>query len=250
MGSSDEGKIVFSDNIVSATTGVGTITSFGSNVESNHNCFFTTGVPLFTHFKTQFKSLKTYQEESGLDRDSIYADPQFAGTMPITPLDFLVRPGSGCISKASDIPSFNAAEGRTYDDDRGTAGSPIIGALHVDDVARRVDTTSKSCTSQCFKRKFTVLPGVYIVSLKFAPAVLSQQPKFTFVLNGRTFEVEFNPSVVAQLDDALLRYFLVRPDGVSITLETKETTDTSIVTEVDILRFDTIHGDGPQATSW
>jgi len=250
MGTSDKGKIVFSDNIVSATTAAGAMTSFGSNVESNHNCFFTSREPLFVHFKAKFASMKAYQEQSGLDRDSIYADPQFASTMPITPLDFLVRPGSGCISKASDIPSFNATGGRTYDDDRGIAGSPIVGALHVDDVVRRVDTPSQSCTSQCFRHKFAVPPGVYIVSLKFAPAALSQQPKFTFVLNDRTFEVEFNPSAVAELDDALLRYFLVRPDGPSIMLETKEATDTSIVTEVNILRFDTSHGDGPQSTSW
>jgi hypothetical protein len=250
MGSSHNGGIIFSDNIISATSATGAMTSYGSNVESNHNCFFGTGEPLFIHFKAKFTSLKAYQEESGLDLDSIYADPQFSAAMPTTPLDFLVQSGSGCISKASAIPSFDAAGGRTYDHDRDIVRAPIIGAFRADDGAHRTDTFSRSCTSHCFNHRFSVPPGVYLVRLKFAPSTLSRQSQFAFVLNGRTFEVEFDPSAVAESDDPLLRYFLVRPDRTSIVLESKATTDTSLIAEVKILHFDTNHGDGPQAISW
>ena len=49
---------------------------------------------------------------------------------------------------------------------------------------------------------------------------------------------------------ALLRSFLVRPDAASIVLEPDASTDTSVVTDVAIIPFDTVHGDGPQVIPW
>ncbi len=128
--------------------------------------------------------------------------------------------------------------------------SPVIGAFRVDDGARRRDVLFSSCTSHCFNHRFAVSPGVYLVRLTFATAALSRQAPFDFVLNGRTFDVEFDAAAVAESDDPLIKYFLVRPDGNLIVLASKATTDTALITEVNILHFDTNHGDGPQAISW
>ena len=61
--------------------------------------------------------------------------------------------------------------------------------------------------------------------------------------------VAFEPSKTGD-SDALLRSFLVRPDAASIVLEPDASTDTSDVTEVAIMPFDTVHGDGLQVIPW
>jgi parallel beta-helix repeat protein len=252
MGSSDKGgKIVFSDNIAFSSVPGQAMTSFGANVASNHNCFSTPGQPVFGYNNAKFSSLKTYQEASGLDRDSVFSDPQFLSSAPLSPLGFRVSSSSGCNSPAFSNPIADSANGRTYDRDRVATGDPVIGALRIDKSATPADALTQSCKSHCFQHAFAVPSGVYLVRLKFVSGVLSgQKREFSFALNGKKVATEFESSDIAGSEDDLLQYFLVRPDGASITLEPNADTDISAVTEVDILPFDTNHGDGPQVISW
>ncbi|MGA2099157.1 MAG: right-handed parallel beta-helix repeat-containing protein [Candidatus Acidiferrum sp.] len=250
MGSSDKGgKIVFSDNIVSSAVAGSAMTLFGANVVSTHNCFYAPGEPVFSYSKAKFPSLKSYQAQSGLDSDSIFADPQFLSAMPVTPLGFQPSSTSGCNSPASNVALADAANGRTFDHDREVAGSPIIGALRVDQPSRPTSPPLQSCKSDCLKRTFTVPVGVYLVRVRFVSAVLDHKQDVSLVLNGRRVAAEFDSSAPAG-PDALLRYFLVRPDGNSIALATDANTDISVVSDVDVIAFDARHGDGTQVIPW
>lgn len=252
MGSSDKGgKIEFADNIAVSSVPGTAMTMFGANVSSNHNCFSTPGQPVFRYEKTSFSSLTTYQAGSGLDRDSVFSDPQFVSSTPLTPLDFRPSASSGCNSPALKAPLADPTNGRTYDHDRIVAGDPIIGALRVDKAASHTGALAQTCKSHCFQHSFTVASGVYLVCLEFSSTVLSgQKREFSFVLNGRKVVAEFESSDITGSDDTLLKYFLARPNGASITLEPDASTDISLVTEVDIMPFDTSHGDGPQVIPW
>jgi len=252
MGSSDKGgKIEFTDNIAISSVPGTAMTMFGANVSSNHNCFSAPGQPVFRYNSASFPSLKTYQAGSGLDRDSVFADPQFVSSTPLTPFDFRISASSGCNSPALKAPLANPADGRTYDHDRIVAGSPVIGALRVDKAPSPTLGVPQTCTSHCFQHPFAVPNGVYLVRLTFGSRVLSgQKPEFSFVLNGRKVAADFESANITGSDESLLQYFLVRPNGASITLEPDASTDISVVTEVDIMPFDTSHGDGPQVIPW
>jgi parallel beta-helix repeat protein len=252
MGSSDKGgKIVFSDNIAFASLPGTMMTVFGANVASDHNCFWTPGQPVFRVTNANFSSLETYGAGSGLDRESVFADPQFVSSPPITPLDFRLRIGSGCNSPALNIPLADPTNGRTYDHERAITGVPTIGALRADNAPNQPAGLTQVCNSRCFQHPFAVPNGVYLVRLKFASGALSgQRGQFAFVLNGRKVAAGFDPSEVAIPDDSLVQCFLVRPGGTSIALEPDANTDTSVVTEVDVTPFDTVHGDGPQVIPW
>jgi parallel beta helix pectate lyase-like protein len=251
MGSSDNaGKIVFSDNLLSSELGGTSMVVFGLNVTSRHNCFFTSGEPAFEHSKAKFSNLKSYQEESGLDWDSIFADPQFLATIPVAPLDFRVGAASGCNSPVSFVPLPNEPNARNYDHDRDFAGGSIIGALRLGSKASRTPPIIRTCNSHCFEHLFAVPTGVYLVTLKFAPTPPSHETRFRFALSGREVVADFDSSATGDPGGSLLRYFIVRPDGHSIVLEPDENTDISIVTEVDIQPFDTAHGHGLQVIVW
>ena len=252
MGSSDKGgKIIFSDNIASSVV-PGTSTGvFGANVASDHNCFWTPGQTVFRYNSSNFSSLKQYQAGSGLDRDSIFADPQFLSSEPTTPLDFRIDPSSACDSAAGNALIPDPPAGRTYDHDHLVTGKPVIGALSIDKTANRTTPSTQVCTSHCFQHPFTVGNSVYLVRLKFASSVLSgQKHEFSFFLNGRRVAAVFEPSKTGDTDDTLLRSFLVRPNTTSIVLEADTSTDTSVVTEVAIMPFDTVQGDGLQVIPW
>ena len=251
MGSSDKGgKIIFSDNIAFSEALGTAMTVFGANVESNHNCFWTPGQPDFRYDGAGFSSLKMYQAASGLDRDSIFSDPQFVSSIPIAPLDFRINRGSACDSAPSHTLIAEPAGG-TYDHDQTAIGDPVIGALRVATTANRTAPSAQICDSHCFQHPFEVASSVYLVRLKFAPGMLSGgKREFGFVLNGRKVVVQFDPSKTTGSEGALLQSFLVRASGASIVLEPDATTDTSVVTEVTITRFDTVHGDGPQVIPW
>ncbi len=252
MGSSDKGgKIVFSDNIAFSSLPGTAMTVFGANVASDHNCFWTPGQPVFRVTNANFSSLETYGAGSGLDRESVFADPQFVSSTPITPLDFRPRIGSGCNSPALHIPLADPTDGRTYDHDHVIAGAPTIGALRADHAPNQPAVLTQMCNSHCFQHPFAVPNGVYLVRLKFASGALSgQRREFAFVLNSRKVAAGLDPSEATSPDDSLVQYFLVRPGGASIVLEPDASTDTSVVTEVDITPFDTVHGDGPQVIPW
>jgi parallel beta-helix repeat protein len=252
MGSSNKGgRIVFSDNIAFSSVPGNAMTVFGANVASDHNCFSTPGQPVFRYNDASSPSLKTHQAESGLDRNSVFSDPRFFSSTPLTPLDFRPSAKSGCNSPALNIPIADPANGRTYDHDRIVAGDPVIGALRVDKTASQSAAVTHSCKSRCFLHPFAVPSGVYLVRLTFAPGALStEEREFSFVLNGRKVVAEFESSNITGADDILLHYFLVHPNGASIILAPDANTDISVVTEVDIMPFDTSHGDGLQVISW
>jgi len=252
MGSSAKGgNIVFSDNIAFSSRPGTAMTVFGANVASDHNCFWTSGKPVFRYTNASFSSLETYGAGSDLDRDSVFADPQFVSSTPIAPLDFRPRIGSGCNSPALHIPMADPTNGRTYDHDHVIAGTASIGALRADNARNQPAASTQVCTSHCFQRPFAVANGVYLVRLKFASTALSgQKDEFAFVLNDRKVAASFGPSETTSPNDSLAQSFLVRPGSTSIALEADADTDTSVVTEVDITLFDTVHGDGPQVIPW
>jgi len=244
MGSSAKGgTILFSNNIAFAASPGAAMTIFGADVESDHNCYFSVGLPDFRYNNTSFSSLRTYQQASGLDRTSFFSDPQFASSAPIAPIDFRISAASACNSPASSVLLADSANGRTYDHDQNVNGDPVIGAIRP---RKGAELPTISCRSQCFSRTFTVPNGVYLVRLQFAPEALSRQhPEFSFVLNDRKLGVEFEPFA-----DPLDQAFLVRPDSNSIKLEADANADSSIVTNVDIIPFDSSHGDGAQVIPW
>ena len=252
MGSSDKGgKIVFSDNIAFSSLPGTAMTVFGANVASDHNCFWTSGHPVFRYTNASFSSLETYGAGSDLDRNSVFADPQFVSSTAITPLDFRPRIGSGCNSPALHIPLADPANGRTYDHEHIIASAPTIGALRADNAPNQPAVLSQMCNSHCFQHPFAVPNGVHLVRLKFvASALLGQKRELSFVLNGRRVAAELDPTETTSPDDSLVQSFLVRPGGASIVLEPDASTDTSVVDEVDITPFDTVHGDGPQVIPW
>ncbi len=252
MGSSDKGgKVIFSDNIALSAIPGTAMTVFGANVESDHNCYWAPGQTVFRFNHASFSSLKTYQARSGLDRDSIFADPRFVSSPPIAPLDFRIDPSSACDSTAVHVLIPDPANGRTYDHDHIRMGEPVIGALRVDKTANRSTPSTQICNSQCFRHPFAVANSVYLVRMKFDAGVLSRQKHgFSFVLNGRKVAADFDPSGTTGTDDSLLQSFLVRPGGASILLQADANTDTSAVTEVEIATFDTVHGNGPQVIPW
>jgi parallel beta-helix repeat protein len=244
MGSSAKGgAILFSNNIAFAASPGAAMTIFGANVESDHNCYFSVGQPDFRYNNTSFSSLRTYQQASRLDRTSFFSDPQFASSAPTAPIDFRISAASTCNSPASTVPLADSANGRTYDHDQNVNGDPVIGALRPE---KRAEITAISCISHCFQRTFTVPNGVYLVRLQFAPeALLRQHPEFSFVLNDRKVAVEFEPSA-----DYLDEEFLVRPERNLIKLQANANADCSIVTNVEIISFDSSHGDGAQVVPW
>jgi parallel beta-helix repeat protein len=252
MGSSDKGgKIIFSDNIAFSSLPGTAMTIFGANVASDHNCFWTPGQPVFRYKNASFSSLDTYGVGSDLDRDSVFANPQFVSSTPIAPLDFRPRIGSGCNSPALHIPIADSTNGRTYDHDHAIAGTASIGALRANNALDQPAASTQVCNSHCFQHPFAVPNGVYLVTLKFASSALSRQRgEFAFVLNGRKVAAKFESSETTSPDDSLAQSFLVRPGSASIAIEPDANTDTSVVTEVDITPFDTVHGDGPQVIPW
>jgi parallel beta-helix repeat protein len=252
MGSSDKGgKIIFSDNIAFSSLPGTAMTIFGANVASDHNCFWTPGQPVFRYKNASFSSLDTYGVGSDLDRDSVFANPQFVSSTPIAPLDFRPPIGSGCNSPALHIPIADSTNGRTYDHDHAIAGTASIGALRANNALDQPAASTQVCNSHCFQHPFAVPNGVYLVTLKFASSALSRQRgEFAFVLNGRKVAAKFESSETTSPDDSLAQSFLVRPGSASIAIEPDANTDTSVVTEVDITPFDTVHGDGPQVIPW
>lgn len=248
--SKNAGRILFSDNLLSSTASTAPMIIFGANVESVHNCFFTSAEPTFNYSNQKFSNLESYQKTTGLDADSIFADPQFRVKVPVTPLDYRTGVTSACNSSAHFIRLPNGANARTYDHDRDIAGAPIIGAFRVDRKEMDVSRFARTCKVHCFGHPFTVPSGVYLVRLRFSPAVLSETTEFRFALNGRKVVADFDSVAPGDSDDPLRRDFIVRPNGHAIVLEREAETDISVVTDVDIRPFDTVHGRELQVVAW
>jgi parallel beta helix pectate lyase-like protein len=251
MGSTkNAGKIVFSDNLLSSTGSQAPLVTFDATVTSAHNCFFSSGQPLFRYSNEKFSSLKAYQAATILDHDSIFGDPRFLVQAPTVPLDFRTSVTSPCNSPARFVLLPNRSDARTYDHDRKVDGAAVIGAFRVDRKGSENATSEQSCKVHCFGRSFPVASGVYLISLKFAPVVLTKKTEFSFALNGRKVVAEFDSVPGDHADDPLERKFLVRPDGRSIVLRQDPGGDSSVVTDVNIRVFDRPHGRELQVIAW
>jgi hypothetical protein len=248
--SNNAGRILFSDNVLFSAASRIPMVAFGANVTSAHNCFFTSGEPLFIYSNEKFSTLNSYKKASGLDADSIFADPQFRRGNPVIPLDFRVGKGSACSSAARLVPLRDRAGASTYDHDREESGAPAIGAFGGTRKAGDIPRMLRSCKARCFGYSFAVSDGVYLVSLRFAPVMLSQPREFSFTVNGRKLVAEFDSRSRDESDDALRRDFIVRPASHWIVLEPDAATDISVVTQVDIRTFDANHGRELQAVAW
>jgi parallel beta-helix repeat protein len=252
MGSSNkEGNVVFSDNIVFSSVPGNKMAVFGANVASNHNCFSTPAEPVFQYKTVSFASLETYQTASGLDKDSVFSDPDFFSSELLTPLDFQIGFTSGCKVAALNTPFSDLSHAGTYDRPHFVPGDPVIGALRTDKAAVEIALRDRVCTSRCFQHPFAVPIGVYLVRLRFVPGIASgEKPDFSFLLNGRKVVTDFRSSETIAAHDPLLQSFLVRTNTASITLQADDKEDISAVGEVDIVAFDAIHGDGLQVIPW
>jgi hypothetical protein len=247
MGSSEEGgKIVFSGNIAASTVADATLVAFGPGVLSSHNCFFAPGQGVFSYSETRFSTLAEYREKSGLDRDSIFADPEFLSASPITPLDFHMNPASACNSTLprSQASSPNAAY------DRGPAARKrrTTGAFSLDTRAKLSGGLRLLCRSDCFGHGFNVPGGVYLIAVRFGAGAFTQTPEIDFFLNGIRVTADSASAIYSQ--DGTLRYFLVRTLAGSIILEPGTGISNSVVDEVSIQPFDHSHGEGAQAIAW
>jgi parallel beta-helix repeat protein len=245
--SSKGGQVAFSNNIAASNVTSAALLTFGPNVTSNHNCFFTPAQPSFTYSQASFHSLADYQEKSGLDKDSVFADPQFVSAAPVTPLDFRISAGSGCNASAldPDLTEQNA----TYDYDQAVSRKRSVGAFS-ETADKPADEFRTLCTDHCLGRSFDAPRGVYLVAIKFAAEALSKTSEATFMLNGTRVVANSAPSLSADSKDDSSQYFLVRPSDSSITFEPETGADNSMITEIKILRFDASHGEGAQVVSW
>jgi hypothetical protein len=248
MGSADKGgQVVFSNNIVFSTLAGNTLTAFGPNVVSNHNCFFTPGAPVFSYSRASFYTLATYRQTSSLEKDSVMADPQFFSSTPVAPLDFRVRPTSDCNSLAKNVPA--AAQDYTYDHDRAKAEKTAIGAFEVGAVSAWPGNVRQSCRAHCFGRPFHVAEGVYLVNIRFSPAALNNISELNLLLNGTRVIADSKPSLPGS-DDDMTWHFLVRPENDLILLQPDGNLDDHVLAEVEIAPFDISHGEGQQIIPW
>jgi parallel beta-helix repeat protein len=245
MGSSDKGgNVRFADNIVFSAAG-GRMTEFGANVSSNHNCYFSPQPITFRGNGSNFASLQEYQRATGMDGDSIIADPQFMGTAHLTPMDFRINPSSGCNSRATGGRLIPASRVRTYDQVEN--GEPVIGALQPGKSTS--SDKAESCTVHCVGHSFKIANATYLLRLKLsAPANLSAPAcRLTVVINGRKMDLG-NPSPAVWKGSPL--DFLVRPDGGTIVLEQVGCGQDLTIAEMEILPFDQAHGDDLQVVPW
>jgi hypothetical protein len=248
MGSADKGgQVVFSKNIAFSTLAGNTLTAFGPNVVSNHNCFFTPGAPVFSYSRASFYTLATYRQTSSLEKDSILANPQFVSSTPVAPLDFRIPSTSGCNSLAKN--TLTATQEHTYDHDRSKTEKSAIGAFEVDAVSAWPGNARQLCRAHCFGRPFHVAKGVYLVNIRFSPVALSKTSELTFGLNGTRIIADPELSQLGS-DDDMTRHFLVRPEKDLILLQSDGNLDDDVLAEVEIVPFDISHGEGQQIIPW
>lgn len=226
------GKVIFADNIVSSPAQSGTLADFQEGVTASHNCYFGKGTLLFRYGAAQFGTLKDYQQASGQDKGSVFANPQFLSSVPNTPLDFAVTTDAGCKPPAQMAP-FGAA-------------NPSNSAKRESLPTIRVD----SCATGCFEHPFHVPRAVYLVRLKLSAALLSDKTSrsLALVLNGRRMSLDF--TVAGSVGGSVLqRDFLVRPSN-AILLSAEKESDSAAVSSLEIVPFDGAYGDGEMVLAW
>lgn len=246
MGSSNKGgRVEFSNNIAASTIAGISMTAFGPGVASDHNCFFEPGTPVFTYATTTLQTFAAYQQQSGLDKNSVVADPQFFSPAPTTPLDLRIRAGSKCDSPAT-VPESDRPY--TYDHDATIPDKPVMGAFAANALPAWSENVQQSCKSRCRGHRFIVSSGVYLVRIAFSSTSLSETLEPALILNSTKVVAKTGTTQEASRDS--VRQFLVRPEDNSIVLDLEPGADESAISQIDIFPFDSSHGDGLQIISW
>jgi hypothetical protein len=229
---SNGGNVVFHDNVAAARVVGATFDDFAVGVTSAHNCFSSPGDPIFRYHNQIFNSLPAYQAGSSLEPASVFStelssEPTFVDQNHSSPLDFRILKNSACTSSRS----------------KSTLQRPTK-------VANR-NLKALTCRSHCFNHAFNVTDGVYEVRMTFSEdATSNHEAKFSFLLNGRRMEVVFEPAEFSNADRNAVRWFLIRPQDGTITVEPQAGAEAVAVTAVDILLFDESHGEGLQVIPW
>jgi hypothetical protein len=108
--------------------------SLGSGTDCDYNIFYSTGTAMRWNWNSLGQtSLPAWSAASGQDAHSIYANPQFVSTNPITAADFKLRTISPCIDAGQDLKLAGLlSAAQEYKDYLGTlipqGAGPDIGA--------------------------------------------------------------------------------------------------------------------------
>jgi hypothetical protein len=100
---SGTGKIYFRNNLVYSANPVGTLLSTGANTDSDFNCFYTSGVPIFVNGSGTYQDLAAFSRAVGDDQHSVFGDPRFAVSTPVAANDFHLSTLSPCLAAGVDM---------------------------------------------------------------------------------------------------------------------------------------------------
>ena len=128
-------NVVFRNNIfVTHTSFSGTSLAIcAPGTDSDYNLFYSTGVTPRWTFPSIYYSLSSLYAAAGEEGHSVYADPQFVSTNPVTAADFQLKSTSPCINVGQDLKRVGLLPpAQEYKDYLGTlipqAAGPDIGA--------------------------------------------------------------------------------------------------------------------------
>jgi hypothetical protein len=116
-------NVVFRNNLIVAKTSNDTFVDINSGVNSDYNAYYCmSGAPRGWGWNgTGYATLATYQAASGQEAHSIYADPQFVSTNPITAADFQIKTTSPCVNAGQGLKAAGLlAPAQPYQDFLGT----------------------------------------------------------------------------------------------------------------------------------
>jgi hypothetical protein len=121
MGSSSGGGPVrFLNNIAFSGDAPCRLTNYDLHVNSDYNCFYSTGAPGFYQGTSDYFSLGSYQSATGQDMHSIYANPGFVSPAPVAAAGFQLAPDSPCRDAGADLSAQGiVAAGQQYTDYAG-----------------------------------------------------------------------------------------------------------------------------------
>lgn len=130
-------SVIFRNNIVLTNSNVASFVIFHPNTNSDYNCFYFStpstrgwrwGV---ARSQATYTTLAAYQSATGQDVHSLYADPQFVSSNPLSPDDFKLSVSSPCIREGQNLTSAGLIS-QNYTDFRGVFvpqdSAPDIGA--------------------------------------------------------------------------------------------------------------------------
>jgi len=103
MGSSASGPVIFRNNIVYGGNTQGYLANFGTNVDSDYNCYYSTATPKFRQGTGIYSGLSAFQAGTGQDAHSIVSNPQFVVSPPVQPENFRVQATSACVDAGADL---------------------------------------------------------------------------------------------------------------------------------------------------